>query len=114
MNQDSSATPSRAAVFGVLAGFSREPPPRGLLHTALKVTHVSPRSHLYPLPPFFFQGFIFGQVISLALLINIIFKREKVRVGEKGVLGGRGLHMPVIVLTAGDPGAMTVYFKWPN
>lgn len=28
--------------------------------------------------------------------------------------GREGLHVPVIVLTAGDPGTMTVYFKWPN
>lgn len=59
---------------------------------SLKVTQVSSPPHPC------LEGFIFGQVISIALLINIIFIKEKVMVGEKGGWG-RGLHMPVIVST---------------
>lgn len=68
-------------------------------------SHVPPDLPLQPqgdsslLPPHpCLEGFIFGQVISIALLINIISIKEKVMVGEKGGWG-RGLHMPVIVST---------------
>lgn len=67
---------------GLVFGASLPPPPgsprsSGCLHTVFKVTQACRWSHPYPFPPFFFQGFIFGQVISIALSINIIFKKKR-------------------------------------
>jgi hypothetical protein len=67
-----------------------------------------------PSPPFF-QGFIFGQVINIALLINILFKFFKFLVVLGGLGGGWvGLTHASNCLDSLRSCALTVYFKWPN